>query len=244
MKPAFSLFAAFSLAIASAESLAKAPPSQGHIPPSAPRDRRATAAWPYVLAPWHHAATVQESWAIGNALWIEAVGVYDLYSSLAANNWESARHAAADNWAYRIRTWWQIRDERKARDRGEHPRRTYDEQLAITRMRDPKRLSPSQLSAAGEIHWPYILQSSDFAERRERLEALFAEQARGSDIADEFPREIDAAAIEMKQALDQTPGENPNMGRTAKNFLDSLRLEARLRWREARSGQLAAAGRH
>lgn len=243
MKSAMIFFAACNLAIAPAEAGAKAPKSQGVVPPSAAPICPAVGAWPYSLAPWRHAATVQESWAIGNAIWIEAVGLYDLYSSLAANNWESARNAATDNWAYRIHTWWQIRDERKARDRGEHPPRTYNEQLAITRMRDPKRLSPSQLSAVGEIHWPYVLQSSDFAARREQLEALFAEQARRSDSADELPRQIDAVAIGMKKALDQAPGENRDVGQIAKNFLDSLRLEARLRQREARIGQLAAASR-
>jgi hypothetical protein len=243
MKSVIIILAAIGLALASNEASAKTPPSYRDVPPSDAQRWPAIVAGPHYRWPWHHAATVQESWAIGNAIWIEAVGVYNLYSSIAASYWESARHAAIDNWAYRIRTWYQIRDGRKARDRAEHPLRTSEQQRAITQMRDPPRLSGSQLSAAGGIRWPEILQAAEFAEGRQQLEAMFAQSARWLENADELAGEIDAAAIGMKKALDQSPGASPHLVRSADKFLDSLRLEARLRSRGSGRGQLAAANR-
>jgi hypothetical protein len=175
-------------------------------------------------------STVNESWARGKAELMRAAGEQDLNSSLAARNWEVARKAAIDNWAYQIRTKNEVRDERLARDKAEHPPLSPTQQQYLTRIRDPKRLSPSQLTADGVIHWPSVLKTEEFEAARTQLDTLFADRAQGSTAADEVTRKIDAAAIEMTKALEQTTSTIPAMERVnAKNFLASLRFEAHRR---------------
>jgi hypothetical protein len=92
---------------------------------------------PYAAVPcYDRPSTVNESWARGRADLMRAAGERDLNSSLAARNWEAARTANIDNWAYQIHTRNEIRDEWIARNRAEH------------RIRDPKRLPASQLTDA------------------------------------------------------------------------------------------------
>jgi hypothetical protein len=176
-------------------------------------------------------STADESWARGRADLMRAAGERDLNSSLAARNWEAARTANIDNWAYQIRTRNEIRDERQARDRAEHPPLSPAQQQYLTRIRDPKRLSASQLTAAGVIRWPSALRSPEFDATRSKLDTLFAERAQASTAyADEITRKVDAAAIEMTKNLEQSGAAIPIMDRVnAKNFVASLRFEAHLR---------------
>ena len=189
-----------------------------------------------------YAGTVDGSWAHGRADIVRAIGENDLNSSAAAINWEAARRSATDNWAHQVRTKNQIRDEYVARERAQHPTLSPSQQQEITRQRDPKRLSSAQLSAAGVIRWPNALRSAEFDEVRSRLDSLFAERARAfSSSADEIAREVDAVAIEMTKALEQSDKDVPVMARVdAKNFLAALRLEARQRLDSAGNDQVAA----
>ena len=186
----------------------------------------------YAASPGYYGggSTVNESWARGQADLMRAAGEQDLKSSLAAKNWEVARKAAIDNWAYQIRTKNEVRDERLARDKAEHPPLSPTQQQYLTRIRDPKRLSPSQLTADGVIHWPSVLKTGEFEAARKQLDALFADRAQGSTPADEVTRKVDAVAIEMTKALEQTTSDIPAMERVnAKNFVASLRFEAHRR---------------
>ncbi len=150
--------------------------------------------------------------------------------------------AATDNWAHQVRTKNQIRDEYVARERAQHATLSPSQQQEITRRRDPKRLSSAQLSAAGVIRWPNALRSAEFDEVRSRLDSLFAERARAfSPSSDELTREVDAVAIEMTKALEQSDKDVPVMaGVDAKFFLAALRLEARQRLDSAGNDQVAA----
>jgi hypothetical protein len=187
---------------------------------------------PYAAWPGYYGggSTVNESWARGQADIMRAAGEADLNSSLAARNWEVAWKAAIDNWAYQIRTKNEIRDERLARDRAEHPPLSPTQQQYLTRIRDPKRLSPSQLTADGVIRWPSVLKSGEFETTRTQLDALFADRAQGATAADEITRKVDAVAIEMTKALEQSTSRMPIMDRVnAKSFVASLRYEAHRR---------------
>jgi hypothetical protein len=202
---------------------------------------------PYSPVPdWQpNAATIEESWARGRADVIRALGENDLNSSAAAINWETARRAATDNWARQVRTKNQLRDEYVAREKAQHPALTNSQQQQITRIRDPKRLSTEQLSAAGAIRWPSILRAAEFDQSRSRLDELFAERARGfSGSAVEIMREVDAVALEMTNTLEQSDSDIPVMTRVdAKKFLAGLRLEAHLRPDAAGDGQVATASK-
>jgi hypothetical protein len=199
---------------------------------------------PPAIAPdWQsYGGTADGSWAHGRADIIRALGENDLNASAAAINWEAARRAATDNWAYQVRTKNQIRDQYVARERAQHPTLSPVQQQEITHLRDPKRLSASQISAAGVIRWPSALRSAEFDDARSRLDSLFAERAQGySASADEITREVDAVAIEMTKAVEQSNSDLSVMARVdAKKFLAGLRLEARQRLEPADNGQVAA----
>ena len=183
--------------------------------------------------------------ARGRADVIRALGENDLNSSAAAINWETARRAATDNWARQVRTKNQLRDEYVAREKAQHPVLTISQQQQITHLRDPKRLSPEQLSAAGAIRWPSVLRAAEFDQARARLDELFAERARGfSGGGIEIMREVDAVAIEMTKTLEQSESDIPVMAQVdAKKFLAGLRLEAHLRPDAAGNGQVASASK-
>ncbi len=187
---------------------------------------------PFPHAGWNyaHAATIDESRARGAADYIRALGEYDRNRAAAASDWEAAHGAAIENWKSQVRANWQIRNEHKARELAANPPLTPEQQLAVTRARDPKRLSPSELAADGTINWPATLQAAEFESARSRLDELFAERARGVSPAAgaEIARQVDAAAIAMAHTLAGATGEIDTMEQVAlSNFISSLRLEAR-----------------
>ena len=196
---------------------------------------------------WHtHAATIEESRARGAADYIRALGEYDRNRAAAAVDWEAARDAAIGNWKSQVRANWEIRDAHKARESAENPPLTPEQQLALTRARDPKRLSPSQISPEGTINWPTVLQADEFEAARSQLDALFAERARGVSPASaaEIARQVDAVAIAMAQSLAAASSGVDVMERVAvSNFINSLRLEARQPIAAGTAAQVAAAKR-
>ncbi len=203
---------------------------------------------PFPYAGWNyaHAATIDESRARGAADYIRALGEYDRNRAAAAIDWEAAHDAAIENWKSQVRANWQIRSEHKARELAANPPLTPDQQLALTRARDPKRLSPSELSADGTINWPAALEAAEFASARLRLDELFAERARGVSpaAAAEITRQVDAAAISMARTLADASGDMEPMEQVAvKNFINSLRFEARQTLDVGITAQVAAAKR-
>lgn len=247
MKSVAFVFAAVSFAFvttqATAQNARMRAAASSTVMPTTPR----VIIQPFSLAPdWQpYSATIEEGWAHGRADVIRALGENDLNSSAAAINWETARRAATDNWARQVRTKNRIRDEYVAREKAQHPTLTTSQQQQITRLHDPKRLSAEQLSAAGVIRWPSVLRAAEFDQARSRLDELFAERARGfSGSAVEIMREVDAVAIEMTNALEQSDSDIPVMTRVdAKKFLAGLRLEAHLRPDAASNGQVATASK-
>jgi hypothetical protein len=186
---------------------------------------------PYALG-WNytHAATADESWGRGRADVIRALGEFDRNRAAAAIDWEAARDAAIENWMAQVRANWEIHEEYKDRELAAHPPMTPEQQIAVTRARDPKRLSPSELSADGTINWPVALQAAEFESTRSRLEALFTKRARGVSptAASAIARQVDAQAIAMAQTLAGTSGGMDPLEQVAiGNFINSLRLEAR-----------------
>jgi hypothetical protein len=247
MKSVAFVLAAVSIAFATTQATAQTVRMRSAASTTATPPPTSVIVQPYSPVPdWQlNASTIEESWARGRADVIRALGENDLNSSAAAINWETARRAATDNWARQVRTKNQIRDEYVARDKAQHPTLTVSQQQQITRLRDPKRLSPEQLSAAGAIRWPSVLRAAEFDQARARLDELFAERARGfSGSAIEIMREVDAIAIEMTNALGESDSDIPVMTRVdAKKFLAGLRLEAHLRPDAASNSQVAVASK-
>ncbi len=194
---------------------------------------------------WHsHAATIEESRSRGAADYIRALAGYDRNRAAAAIDWEAARDTAIGNWKSQVRANWEVRDAHKARELAQNPPLTPEQQMARTRARDPKRLSPSQISPEGTINWPTVLQADEFEPARSRLDALFAERARGVSPASaaEISRQVDAEAIAIAQVLADASSGIDVMERVAVgNFINSLRLEARQVVAAGIAGQVAAA---
>jgi hypothetical protein len=201
---------------------------------------------PYLGWNYSHAATIDESRARGAADYLRALGEFDRNRAAAAIDWEAARDTAIENWKSQVRSNWEIREEYKARELAAHPPLTPQQQVALTRARDPKRLSPSQLSADGTIVWPAALQAAEFESARSQLDALFAERARGVSPAAsaEIARQVDAAAIAMARALADATGSIEPMEQVAVgNFINGLRLEARQAVGAGIAAQVATAKR-
>jgi hypothetical protein len=185
---------------------------------------------PYAGWNYSHAATFDESLIRSRADYIRAVGEYDRNRAAAAIDWEAARDADIENCKSQVRANWEIRKEYMARELAANPPLTPEQQIARTRARDPKRLSTSELSAHGVINWPAELQTADFESARSRLDALFAERAHGVSppAAAALARQVDAQAIAMAQTLADISGGTDPLGQVAvRNFINSLRLEAR-----------------
>jgi hypothetical protein len=174
--------------------------------------------------------SIASGWYRGWADAVRAVGESQRNFAAAEIDNETARRMDVDNWAYSIRTQRAIRDEAVARERAEHPRLCPEQHREITRQRDPKRLLASQLSPAGVIAWPAILETSEFCSARSHLDELFAERAHGltPSASAENVRRIDEYARELQSTLANCGGATPVLEQvSARNFVNSLRFEAR-----------------
>ena len=173
--------------------------------------------------------TVMESWYRGWADAVRAKGEYARNVAAAQIDAETSRQMAIANRALEVRTHRAIRDEYVAREMAAHPPMTASAQRQVTRLRDPKRLTVAQLSPAGVVAWPASLQVGAFDSSRARLDALFAERARAlsSDACLEVAGQIETEAAGLLTQL-AAAGDIPVMARVnAKNFINSLRFEAR-----------------
>lgn len=123
------------------------------------------------------------------------------------------------------------RAERDSYER-EHPKthRTAEQIANASRSRLPKRLkSEAYQVGVGKIAWPAALATADFAESRERIDALFAERtSANSGLGSENCNEIREVSDEMHRQLAKRINEmRPDEYVAARKLLDSVRYEAR-----------------
>jgi hypothetical protein len=128
----------------------------------------------------YFSSTAAEGYARGTADVIRSHGIYNQLSADAAVRLEEARKKHIENYQQAVGTYFQVRDQNKARrDAGREKKRV---QLAKwLQQRDTKvpRLGVSQLNPeTGEIVWPTVLMDEAFSEHRKTLEGLFVKRAK------------------------------------------------------------------
>ncbi len=177
-------------------------------------------------------ATVAGAYLRGLADVIRSVGERNLANSAAAVNWSTARQHEIENYRLWVVTYLETRDinreHREAaakRERGNPANFTRYAQIEA-----PKPLSNLQLdSATGQLRWPTLLTSADFARKRAILEKIFAARAyRGVLGAEDYllaVRTIDEMTSELKSFVASVP---PQAYMDSRTFLRSLAYEARL----------------
>ena len=125
-------------------------------------------------------STAAGSFLAGAAMYTQGAGQYNLYTSMAAKNYQDAYGQWMDNQKKREQTYFDMR-RMNASYRAEmeaqrsHP--TSDQIVAFNKSRDPERLSAEKYDAAkGVLNWPPVLKEPEFAAQRDKLESLFAER--------------------------------------------------------------------
>ncbi len=153
-------------------------------------------------------STAAGSFLAGSALYTQAAGQYNLYTSMAAKNYQDAYGHWMDNQKKREQTYFDMR-RMNASYRAEmeaqrsHP--TSDQIVAFNKSRDAERLNADQYDAAkGVLNWPPVLKEPEFAAQREKLESLFAERMGdpgNAGLGTHNYRETQRAVNEMHDAL-------------------------------------------
>lgn len=176
-------------------------------------------------------STAQEGADRGLAAVVQAQGYANLQNSEAAKNWEDAKTLEMQNRLRWTETYFEMRQvnrDKRANEAG--PQATQEQAIRLARMAAPPRLPSTQLDpVTGHIEYPLILTSDLYTSYRDRLDSLFSKRAAsgGSIRYDDF-KAIETTISQFIDTLKQHVSEYAagDYGR-ARNFLDSLRNEAR-----------------
>jgi len=103
---------------------------------------------------------------------------------------------------------------------------------ASNRSRPRERLSPEEFDAQqGSLHWPEVLQASEFEDLRDRLDGLFAQRARRPDefgLGSENSQLIEETTSEYRKRLKSNIRALPsNQFIAGDKFLKRIANEAR-----------------
>jgi hypothetical protein len=175
------------------------------------------------------AATAAESYARGLAAMTYARGQYNLLTAGArglhaeAHSREIANHEQGVQAYYRLR---QYNREAVALERG--PRATQADLVRLASQDKPTRLSPTELSNAGEISWPVLLQAEEFKVFRAELEKAFAQRAaKGALGLSDHVKVSETTKVMLQVLQSYVGGVEPMDYISARRFIESLALEAR-----------------
>ncbi len=176
-------------------------------------------------------STAQEGADRGLAAVVQAQGYANLQNSEAAKNWEQAKTLEMQNrlrWSETYFEMRQVNRDKRADEAG--PRVTQEQAIRLARMAAQPRLGSTQLDpVTGHIEYPLILTQDIYKDYRDRLDGLFANRAAsgGSIRYDDFLA-IQTTVSRFVETLQKHVSEYAagDYGR-ARNFLDSLVLEAR-----------------
>lgn len=190
-------------------------------------------AQPYLGGPYidDRAATPAESHARGASDVIRSAGMYNLATSEAAVNMTEATRRGIENRQQWTNAYFDMRDANRAFRAAERGPRPSMEQLVRYAQADkPTRLSPSELdTVSGQIRWPRLLQTDEFAQSRYELEELFRDWAYAgaadSEDLDKIHELTDSMLAELKA---QVRTSLPADYLVAKRFVQSLAYEAQM----------------
>jgi hypothetical protein len=179
-----------------------------------------------------HASTAAEGYANGMAAMVQSAGSYNLNTSQAAINLETARSQNLDNNLKGTQTYFEMRNINTAQRKSEDGRTMSSEEAwRYASMAVPKRLAATQLDpVTGRIYWPLLLQDPRYAEFRNNLEKLFVlrETSHGGigyDTYMQIQQVINAFSAALQKNITEYPSGDYIR---AKNFIDSLGYEAKL----------------
>ncbi len=180
----------------------------------------------------YHASTAGESYANGMAAMVQSAGSFNLNTSQAAINMETARSQALDNDLKGTQTYFEMRKINTASRKAEEGRgMTSEEAWRYAGMAVPKRLTATQLDpVTGRIYWSLLLQDPRYDKFRQELDKLFVlrETSHGG-IGYETYMQIQQIVDAFQAALQKNITEYPSGDYIkAKNFLDSLAYESKL----------------
>lgn len=183
---------------------------------------------PYV----HHASTPAGSYFRGFADVVRSAGDYNLKSSQALENIEEARREYIYNRLLATDTWFkrkQLNAYYQAQMRRPPP--TAEQAAQYAEARAPEKLEYRQLDpATGEIIWPMLLQEETFDRARRYLDHAFAQNAQeGAWSAEEQIHALNAVRVMMRQLQSLVKDVPTEQYVPARNFLESLEYEVRLR---------------
>lgn len=181
---------------------------------------------------YRHASTAAEGFQRGMADVVRSTGAYNLMTSEAMINVETARQQYISNRLYGTQTYFEMRRlNKEARAAEAGPRPTQQDVIRYAQERAPNRLTASEVDPlTGNIAWPSLLQEDAFKTEREELEKLYSERAgRGSLSASEVMK-----ANQLIEQMDSTLQANVSkvsslLYSPAKSFLKSLSYESYLR---------------
>jgi len=177
---------------------------------------------------YHHASTLEEGWANGQANMMHAAGSANLLHSMAARNYQEARSAALDNRVKSVKTTNEMKKanrENVVAQRG--PRPTAETMARIAEERAPERLAASELDMlTGRVSWPAVLEDDAFRTHRERLDELVHKWVRYKGLGpDEYlavQQSAKAMEIELKKHVKSY---SPTDYVKAKKVIESLAYE-------------------
>jgi len=173
--------------------------------------------------------TVQGDILRGQAERIEAEGQYALDTSAAAINAQTAQAMSLDNRIRAVETFFESRRiNRINRAYEAGPRVSFEKALKLSRMGLPPRPTSLQLDPqTGEVAWPKILTSPEYADLTSRIQRRFKDRAERNGIVDYAAcQDCDAACGELKERLRQNlPRYSAGDYGAASNFVDGLQRE-------------------
>jgi len=178
-----------------------------------------------------YASTAAEGYARGVGNVISAAGQYNVATSQANINNQTATSMAIDNQMKWTNTYFEMRKvNRDARAAERGPTATTEDWVRWSKMAQPKRLNSVALDPiSGKITWPPVLELEAFAAYRRPIEEFYAHRAAAgvsagfSDVL-ALQNTTSAMTEELKKHIRQVPTGDYL---TARNFIDSLSHEAR-----------------
>jgi hypothetical protein len=155
---------------------------------------------------------------------MSAAGSYNLQTSQAAINLTQAQSNAIANHQQYTDAYFQMQATNKAARAAKNPRPTMEQLVRVAREGAPKPLSPGEIDAvSGQVAWPDLLQSPDFALQRVEitnlLEQKAAQGALGYAQTQQFIQASETMAATLKKAVRKVP---PADYVSSKNFIKSL----------------------
>ncbi len=177
------------------------------------------------------ASTVAESYARGIGDVISAQGQFNVATSQANVNNQTATSMLIDNRLKWTNTYFEMRRVNSAARAAEAgPRATTEDWVRLSRMMAPKRLSSVALDPiSGHITWPPALTLEEFAPYRRPIEDFYAERAQvgtAAEYGDLLQVEAVTSALleELKKHVRDIATRDYLI---ARNFIESLGYEAR-----------------